>query len=150
MFKWQEAFFEALVSFLTGGLPVLIAYWIGGMPFLETSMKALLPNEFPLWCTVALGAAATLFLFVLKMFSLPVAPLPRKICLEVHSDLHAIYRLGAGALLTFSALWVWVSGTILHGGLIALVLFGAVSLLICMFYGRLTQWLEQRASPDAA
>ncbi|QNN47481.1 hypothetical protein H9L17_04910 [Thermomonas brevis] len=151
MLKAQEVLFEIAVSFLIGGLPVLIAYWIGGFPFLDASLKALLPNDFPLWYAVGLSGITVAVLSALKISpSLSGPSLPKKILLEVHSDLHAVYRLGAGALLTFSALWVCVDRASLHRGILLLIIYGLASLLVCIFYGRLTQWLEDRASSTAA
>ena len=145
MLRFSDVIFEVALSFVIGGVPILIAYCLGGETYLAQVVEAIVPTGFPFWYAFAVSVASSLLLLAFKLKPSAAGTeqsFMKRVLVELHSDLHVIYRLAAGLLLTFSALWLYV-GQAATGKIIAFLVLGAVCLAFCVGYGAFTRWLEK-------
>jgi hypothetical protein len=158
MTKIRDITFEATLCFFIGGLPILIAYAIGRAEFLETVVNQILPSNFPAWYAFGLSLTAIAGLFILRVVhplqqSNRLAKLAKfvdEILWELHTDLRTVYRLGAGLLLTFSALWVIVDAASVHAGIAYFIVLGIASFIITIAYTAISKWLHAKLPTTAA
>lgn len=138
---------EMIVAFLIGGLPMLVAYRIGDTDLLFKTVSSMFPNELLSWhfsILTLLGFSATA---LLKKSADPDSSELKQIFIleiarEIQPSLLALFRLFAGALITFPALWFaadrnnfsWLQAIFFFS-------FGFGCLVVAVFYHYGTDWI---------
>ena len=147
MLKAKEVAIESISAFLLGGFPAILTYVVGGNEWLEDFASASLPSGFPVWYVFAISVVAVGALLWKRFRS--QRPPPHSVLWaslhELHDELKGVYRFGAGFILTFVAMWIVLDWSSVHLGTLYVAALGLVSLLICIFYRRATDYINSQS-----
>lgn len=104
---------EIFVILLVGVAPGLLAYYYGGVPEFESTMKGLVPNSIVMNYTIAIGIAFFAVAFIDWWF-LKTSKLSNKlfwyvrtILSQVGTGVLSILRIGAGIFICLLGLWAY-------------------------------------------
>ena len=136
---------EFVLSFVSGGLPILFAYWWGGSNLIIQAAKSMLPEGryyvVYLTCISVLAAAV---MYAAKLTKRQPPSCISNLLHEIVGSLQPIFRLVAGFLLTYCVIWWVYDRSSINAKFVYFAILGILSFTYTVFYRPIVAWLESR------
>lgn len=143
---------EMFVIGLVGVVPGLLAYYYGGAPEFEDTMKGLIPSSLIMNYTVAIGVAFFIVAFIdwwfLKTseFSNKLFWYVRSILSQVGTGVLSVLRIGAGLFFCLLGLWAYHEpDTLQSGNVVFLAVYGAIMFVECVLIAYAHEYVQKWA-----
>lgn len=149
----NRLFKEIIVSFLLGGLPLIIAFALGGVDLLERTLGSLIPSSLLFCYAIALSAAAAAITWP-NWAWLSGTPdvvsstsFLKRVATEMLPAGLSVLRIAAGLLITFTVLWATADAkTFDSGTAIKFLFFGVACLAVVTALPAAIRWLQPQTT----
>lgn len=142
MHIWRTIGHEIVSSFVVGGLPILVAYWWGGVPLLNQAATSMWPGHYLLWYSLSVSVLAAAIMYAAKRIKCrPPRPMDNLLH-DIVGSLQGIFRLVAGFLLTFCVLWWFSDRASINVNIVLFAVYGCVSFAYTVLYSLGVAWLD--------